>query len=176
MPLPRSESQSGRANESDFKMLPRYTAFALSLLAFTSSALAEDLSLGCYINAYDKKHLAKHKGQTDTSISLKLYKITPGPDTTAAPMNAEVKVKLRNSKKIWSEDGNCYKNIGEWKCGIDCDGGNFRLSEYKNGITLFNIDGFRVSQDGCGEDNETVEAKPGNRMFRLSKADLSACK
>lgn len=147
----------------------------LIVLMFNTAVFAAEQQLRCYVNNYDKQHLAKHKGQTVTSMKIRLYKIIPEPDTTAAPMNAEVTVKLRNSKKTWSEDGSCTESAGEWKCAIDCDGGSFRLSENENGITLFNDNGFRVSQDGCGEDNDSVQAQPGNRMFRLSKAKLSLC-
>jgi hypothetical protein len=51
------------------------------------------------------------------------------------------------------------------------------LNENASGLTLSNSKGFRVTGDGgCGEDTDEVAAQPGNRLFRLSKAKLSACK
>lgn len=174
--MQKSESQSGKASESDFKMFNRSAALAFSLIAFSPHVLAEDLPLGCYINAYDKAHLAKHKGQTVTSIKLKLVDARK-TENAGAVMFGEIAVILRGKPKdIWTETGLCNGKAGNWKCQIECDGGNFVLAEDANGLTLINKEGFRISKDGCGEDNEAVHEKPGNRMFRLSKAKLSACK
>lgn len=157
-------------------MPTRSLFLALSLFAITSNILAEDLPLGCYINSYDKAHLAKHQGQTVKSIKVKLIDVRK-MENSGAVMWAEIAVVLKNKPKdLWTETGLCNGKAGNWKCQIECDGGNFVLSEDSNGLTLINKEGFRISKDGCGEDNEAVQEKPGNRMFRLSKAKLSACK
>ncbi len=158
-------------------MLQRATKIAVALCLFGPCAGAETLPLGCYTNTYDKAHLDKHKGQTITSITMKMIDVRK-MENAGAVMWAEFEVTLRGKGKAkWGETGLCNGKPGAWKCQIECDGGNFGLAEDANGLTVINTDGFRISRDGgCGEDTDAIEAKPGNRRFRLSKAKLSACK
>jgi hypothetical protein len=157
-------------------MLTRGTAIAFSLLAITNNLSAETLPLGCYTNNYDKAHLAKHKGQTITSIKLRIE----NSETTSDPrikMTAYYDVTLRGKgKQKWGEGADCTSGPGAWNCQIECDGGGFELIEDAKGLTLINTRGFRVTLDGCGENSLMIEPEPGNRRFRLSKSELSACK
>jgi hypothetical protein len=175
--LQKSESQSGEANESSFKMLFRCAAIALSLISTSCHVLAEDLPLGCYVNSYDKAHLAKHKNQIVTSIKI-VIEDARKLENSQAIFHAEFDMTLRGQGKTkWGDVGLCNGKAGNWKCQIECDGGNFHLAEDANGLTLLNKEGFRITKDGgCGEETDFVEPKPGNRIFRLSKAKLSACK
>ena len=150
--------------------------FALLLALTTTQSLASDQPFGCYVTNYDSAHLAKHKGQTITSMSLKLYSGKEVEGFTAY-MFADISVKLRGDKtNIWSEVADCSGKPGAWKCGIECDGGGFALKEDGTNIVLTNSSYFRVTKDGCGETSHHIEAKPGNRMFKLSKSKLSNCK
>jgi hypothetical protein len=175
--LQKSESQSGKASESVFNMLIRGIALVLSVLPIISIGMAKDLPLGCFTNSYDKAHMAKHKGQTVTSIKMSILD-SRKLENSNATLVAEFDVTLRGQGTVkWGEAAFCRGKSGAWTCQIDCDGGGFVLAEDANGITLLNSDGFRVAKDGgCGEENNSVDAKPGNRMFRLSKAKLAACK
>lgn len=157
-------------------MLTRGTVLALTLLVFTTNVAAEDLPLGCYTNTYSKAHLAKHKGQTITTIKMRIEKPEVAGDP-AIKVVAYYDVTLRGKgKQKWGEGADCRGTAGAWKCGIECDGGGFDLIEDAKGITLINSVGFRVAEDGCGENSLTIEPEPGNRRFRLSKSEPSACK
>ncbi len=158
-------------------MFIRSAALALSLIAFSSHLMAEDLPLGCYVNSYDKAHLVKHKSQRITSIKM-LIEDARKLENSQAAFHAEFDVTLRGEGKTkWGDVGLCNGKSGNWKCGIECDGGGFELAEDANGLTVINTRGFRVTKDGgCGEVTDYIAAEPGNRMFRLSKAKLSACK
>jgi hypothetical protein len=157
-------------------MLTRLFLIASIFATTTSPSFAADTILGCYRNTYGKQHLSKHRGQSITFMKMKLYK-GDAAEGLNVDMYAEVTVKLRgNGKQMWSEVADCTGKPGAWKCGIECDGGGFELSDDTNGLTLTNTRGFRVALDGCGENSVTIEPEPGNRRFRLSKAKLSACK
>jgi hypothetical protein len=121
--------------------------------------------------------MAKHKGQTITSIKL-LLKDMRKVENAGSPMDAQVDVTLRGQGKIkWGDGGLCRSKFGVWRCDIECDGGGFELAIDNSGLTFINTRGFRITKDGgCGEETDYVEAKPGNRMFRLSEDKLSACK
>jgi hypothetical protein len=142
-------------------MFQRIAAISIAFCALTTFANADVLPLGCYVNKYSKFHLAKHKGQNITSIKMR---IEDGKtiENSSVTMFAYFDVTLRGrGQEKWSE-------------GADC--GGFELVEDDDGITLINSRGFRVAADGCGENSVTIEPTPGNRRFRLSKAELSACK
>jgi hypothetical protein len=157
-------------------MLTRLFLIASIFATTTTPLFAAETVLGCYSNTYSKQHLSKHKGQSITFMKMKLYK-DDSAEGLNADMYAEVTVKLRgNNKQTWSEVADCAGKPGAWKCGIECDGGGFELADDANGLTLINTRGFRVALDGCGENSVTIESTPGNRLFRLSKAKLSACK
>jgi hypothetical protein len=140
-------------------------------------ASAKEKPYACYINSYDNKHLAKNKGQTITAVKVTLLDVS-SLDNPGADMWADFEVTLRGKgKKKWGDTALCNGKNGKWNCVIECDGGGFDLNENASGLTLSNSKGFRVTGDGgCGEDTDEVAAQPGNRLFRLSKAKLSACK
>jgi hypothetical protein len=142
----------------------------------TIQPFAAGLPIGCYVNTYNDQHLQKHKGQSLTSIMLK---VTDGKQYEGFTQDlvAEITVKLRGDAiQTWSEEAVCTGKPGTWKCVIDCDGGGFTLSESRGSMTLINSLGFRVTKDGCGESSVTIEPKPGDRRFTLSKVQTPACK
>ncbi len=158
-------------------MLSRGIAFGLALLAITTNVTAEELPLGCYANTYSKAHLAKHQGQRITSFKMLIVDARKMENAQDA-FHAEFEVTLRGlGKTKWGDFGLCNGKPGTWKCNIECDGGGFELAEDAKGLSIINSRGFRVTKDGgCGEVTDYIEAQPGNRRFRLSKAKLSACK
>jgi hypothetical protein len=158
-------------------MFQRVAVFFLFSCLVMPTAWAKEKPYACFTNSYDKKHMAKNKGQTIATIKVTFLDVrtleNPGAD-----MWADFEVTLRGKGKIkWGDTAFCNGKDGKWKCDIECDGGGFELNEDASGLTLSNSRGFRVTSDGgCGENTDFVEANPGNRLFRLSKAKLSACK
>jgi hypothetical protein len=158
-------------------MLIHKTALVLFSAFMITGVCASDQPQGCFTNTYDKAHLAKHKGQSITSIKM-LLKDARNLENSQDDFHAEFEVTLRGQGKVkWGDVGLCRGKPGAWRCNIECDGGGFELKDDDNGLTVINSRGFRITKDGgCGEETDYVEAKPGNRLFRLSKSKLSACK
>jgi hypothetical protein len=159
-------------------MFQRVAVSVLLSCLLVPTAEAKEKPYACYTNSYDKKHMAKNPGQTVTTIKVTFLDVStlenPGSD-----MWAEFEVTLRGEGKTkWGDTALCNGKNGHWDCGIECDGGGFQLDENESGLTLSNSRGFRVAPDGgCDDGSTTVDAKPGNRLFRLTKAKkLSACK
>lgn len=158
-------------------MFQRVVVASFLSCMLVSTTWAKEKPYACYTNSYDKAHMAKNKGQTVTAIKVTLMDVS-AIENPGADMWADFEMTLRSKGKTkWGDTALCNGKDGKWKCQIECDGGGFELSEDAGGLTLSNSRGFRVTSDGgCGEVSEEVEAKPGNRLFRLSKAKLSACK
>lgn len=158
-------------------MFQRMSFAILLTCIIVPSAEAKEKPYACYTNTYGKKNLSKNKGQTVTTIKVTLMDVS-GIENPGADMWADFEVTLRGEGKTkWGDTALCNGKDGHWKCQIECDGGGFELHEDANGMTLSNSRGFRVTSDGgCGEVTTYVDAQPGNRLFRLSKAKLSACK
>lgn len=158
-------------------MFQRVVFATLLSCMIASTAWAKEKPYACYINTYNKKHMAKNKGQTVTAIKVTLMDVS-AIENPGADMWADFELTLRSGGKTkWGDTALCNGKNGHWKCQIECDGGGFELDEDANGITLSNSRGFRVASDGgCGDATTYVDAQPGNRLFRLSKAKLSACK
>ena len=162
-----------------------------------SSPLASHLPLqkeACFGRVYDGKHLATHPRQRVTSLLL-FRDFTPdtnaeyppddrqallGPDGEDGRVNLSAYVRLRDRKGVYSNSFSCNKSDkGDVICGIDCDGGSFRLKAAGAGLDLVN-EGF-VVVGGCGGNEEdqanSVFVRPGSddRTFRLAPQPLNVC-
>jgi hypothetical protein len=148
----------------------------------------------CFGRTYDAKHLASHPKQRVTSIHL-FRDFTPDtnselppddkkslmePDGDDGRVNLSAYVRLRDKKGVYSNMFSCTKSEkGDVLCGIDCDGGSFRLKTAGTALDLSN-EGF-VVVGGCGGNEEdhanSVFVQPGqdDKSFRLAPQPLNAC-
>lgn len=148
----------------------------------------------CFGRVYDAKHLASHPKQRVSSLYL-FRDFTPDtnaeyppddrqslldPDGDGGAVNLSAYVRLRDRKGVYSNSFSCRRSDkGDVVCGIDCDGGSFRLKAAGTGLDLTN-EGF-VVVGGCGGNEEdhanSVFVEPGadDKSFRLAPLPLNAC-
>lgn len=149
----------------------------------------------CFGRAYDAAHLAAHPKQRVTSFHLS-REFESDPMREDEPTTPEewkamdgqnnsilvtAYVRFRNKRGVYSNGLSCHKvDDGGVLCGIDCDGGSFKLTEAGDALRLEN-NGF-VVVGGCGaseDDQENTEhVSPGadDKVFRLDRKPVAACK
>lgn len=177
---------------------------ALAVAILTLRATADDKStplpshfpLGkemCFGRVYDDTHLKSHPKQRVTSFHL-FRDFSPDPNTESEPstpqelleqdgqdgnVNVTAYVRLRDRKGVFFNGLSCRKYDGTVRCGIDCDGGGFKLRTSNTSLTLQN-EGF-VVVGGCGasedEQDRTEFVKPGadDKTFRLDPKPIAEC-
>jgi hypothetical protein len=124
---------------------------------------------------------------------MHLYKaLTPDPqsesDETRASLEAEdavaeqltlsLRVRMRGTPGVLGEDGfGCSGTDEPVYCGIECDGGGFRLKR-SGGALLLENDRIIVNGAGCGSGERKPVAIPtggDDSLFRLEPRPMSAC-
>ena len=181
------------------------TALAVALaVALASAAEAQDrvsplprhLPLGqeaCFGRVYDAAHLKKHPKQRVTAFHL-FRDFTPDPNMETMAETREKLVardgehhvvvkaylRFRDRKRLFTTALSCSTDQGIVHCGIECDGGGFRLQPSGESLLVQN-QGFVVS-GGCGSDESEEEkrdfVKPGadDKVFRLDPLPLAQCR
>lgn len=162
-----------------------------------SSPLPLHMPLGeeaCFGRTYDAAHLKQHPKQRVTSFHL-FRDFTPDP-TKEMPQETREKlvaddgqggiqitayVRFRDRPGLFFNGLSCmgYPESGV-RCGIDCDGGGFRLKPSGDSLLLDN-EGFVVI-GGCGASEDEAEqadnVRPGadDKVFRLDRKPVAECR
>ncbi|MCX7310951.1 MAG: hypothetical protein NTV56_04335 [Alphaproteobacteria bacterium] len=161
-----------------------------------SSPLPEHLPLkveACFGRSYDAEHLARHPKQRvtrfhlfrdfsrdtnaeDPPMSLGEFKDSDGENDNVA---LSAYVRFRDKPGVYSNWLSCHRYERFVRCGVDCDGGGFKLRESGKSLSLEN-EGFVVI-GGCGatydeqENSEHVRPGTDDRTFQLDLQPLAAC-
>jgi hypothetical protein len=161
-----------------------------------SSPLPSHLPLGteaCFGRTYDAAHLASHPKQRVTSFHL-FRDFTPDPSketpqSTPEQLRSEdgeggihvtAFVRFRDKPGLFWNGLECQRSGGAVHCGIECDGGGFRLRGSDTSLLLEN-EGF-VVVGGCGasEDERDLSdfVSPGadDKVFRLDAKPVAECR
>ena len=161
------------------------------------SPLPSHMPLGqeaCFGRTYDAAHLKQHPKQRVTSFHL-FRDFTPDatkemPQETREKMIADdgdggmqimAYVRFRDRTGLFFNGLSCmnYAESGV-RCGIDCDGGGFRLKPSGDSLLLEN-NGFVVI-GGCGASEDEAEQAdqvlPGadDKVFRLDRKSVAECR
>jgi hypothetical protein len=160
------------------------------------SPLPRHLPLGqeaCFGRVYDAAHLKKHPRQRVTSLHL-FRDFTPDPNKETVHETREELVKadgdngirvtayvrFRDRPGLFFNGLFCMTSGGVNHCGIECDGGGFKLKEAGPSLLLEN-EGF-VVVGGCGASEDEEEnadyVKPGadDKLFRLDPLPAAQCR
>lgn len=183
----------------------RSIGVAILLLALGVSVRAQDKAYSplpdhlplrteaCFGRVYDAEHLLQHPRQRVTQIHLfrdfaldqtaeepplssGTFKDSDGED---GRIGLTAYVGFRDRPGVYWNWLSCVRSEGTLRCGIDCDGGGFKLLAAGEALLLEN-EGFVVT-GGCGasdEDNANRDfVRPGadDRAFRLDRAPIAAC-
>ena len=148
---------------------------AAALATLTTTALADDLALGCFIRAYDKAHLARHPDQLVTAVKLRIKR--PPPDTGAQYwFDFEARVRGRNDSLHTS--GICNEKAAGLHCFVECDGGGVDVVNRGDHVMMY-LERIRVA--ACGEElkddggGEELRRGKDDRVFRLDRVNARAC-
>jgi hypothetical protein len=185
----------------------RLLTIAAALLASGLKAAAQDkkespfpshlplATEACFGRIYDQKHLAAHPRQRVTGFHL-FRDFTPDNRLEDRPFTVEelkevdgdsgiivtAYVRFRNRPGLFFNSLHCGKSTDgkEVRCGIDCDGGSFKLRTSEKSLLLEN-EGF-VVVGGCGASEDEQEmadyVKPGadDKLFRLDPKPVAECR
>jgi hypothetical protein len=161
-----------------------------------TSPLASHLPLGtaaCFGRVYDASHLQRHPKQRVTSFHLfRDFAIDPGAEYVVAtreqliaddgtngtvPVNAFV--RFRDRPGLFYNALICTRSGDTVRCGVECDGGGFKLRASGPALLIEN-EGF-VVVGGCGASDDEQEQSdfvaPGDddRVFRLDPQQVGEC-
>ncbi len=173
---------------------------ALTLVLAASPAATQGLfsadQEACFGRIYDRGHLASHPQQKTASIhvlrslghrpqselwypgareeEIKRFRETGGTSVYAFVNFRDRRGSFYNSL-ICSQDGR-----DGMLCGVECDGGSFRLKRENANTALLTNNGF-VLVGGCGEEVEeakTIFFEPGtdDKVFRLERKPIAVCR
>jgi hypothetical protein len=199
----RYHPENARQSEPSLKILSLITFLAMSGMVSTANAeekispLPSHLPLAteaCFGRTYDFAHLSKNPKQRVTSFHI-LRDFSPDPTTESEPstpaelrendgqdgnVNISAYVRFRDRKGLFWNSLSCRKSdAGVIRCGIDCDGGGFKLRASNSSLLVEN-EGF-VVVGGCGasedEQERTEYVKPGtdDKTFRLDPQPIAMC-
>jgi hypothetical protein len=161
-----------------------------------SSPLPSHLPLrteACFGRTYDADHLKRHPKQRVIGFHLfRDFTVDPGSEQVWATRKQMLSgdgengvamtsayVRFRDKRGLFYATLGCLRTENIVRCGIDCDGGGFRLRTSGKSLLLDN-EGFVVT-GGCGPsqglDEETDFVKPGadDRVFRLDPKPVAEC-
>jgi len=177
--------------------------FALLLMLAAVPAAAQDnkssplpghFPLGeeaCFSYSFDRDELREKSRQRVTAITL-FRDLTPDDMAEERPRSAAeireadgeggsvavtVFVHLRGQEQSLANTLYCSKDHHNGvRCGVECDGGGFRLRADKDGLIVDN-EGF-ILQGGCGDPEKRVflDPKPDDRRFRIERKPVDHCR
>ncbi|MET3925898.1 hypothetical protein [Devosia sp. 2618] len=105
---------------------------------------------------YDAAHLAAHPDQLVTAMQLAVsYEIFD--PALEGQVNFELQAALRGGKQGVTT-GTCMPYGQNMWCGVECDGGGILVSKRPGGsvlVNLANVGYIRMSEVGCGEDENS---------------------
>jgi hypothetical protein len=141
----------------------------------------------CFARTYDAAHLKSHPKQKVTALlfQVRYHRHDPEEDNPEGQRNYyfDMAAKVRGQKKMLHASGECVAGANRIHCGVECDGGGVNVErDARTGGIVISFD--RLSRRirmtvGCdGDEDNTIDLTPGadDRVFRLAKASLSACK
>jgi hypothetical protein len=147
----------------------------------------------CFGRLYDASHLKQHPKQRVTSFHL-FRDLSPDPNAEEANVTREsiladdgvngqvsvsAYVRFRDRPGLFYNSLSCYRSEGIVRCGIECDGGGFKLRTLGKSLLLDNQGFVVIGYCGASEDEQAQAdyVKPGedDRIFRLDPKPVSQC-
>lgn len=143
----------------------------------------------CFVRRYDAAHLGRHPQQKVSAMKL-LVSVEKQPDQEELGFSFRLGVKFRSRAANFDTAGECddakASEVREGialRCFVDCDGGGLGVALAPDDKSLtIKLDAIRIfpaaaKADADDEDDhEMLEGGTDDRVFRLDRADLEACK
>ena len=153
---------------------------------FAAPLAAQGKTYVCFARRYDAAHLAQHKAQKVTQMTL-LVGAEMVPEDKALNYSFSVGVDFRNRKGKFVSSGDCGHPVAsevsadklQLGCGVDCDGGGLSI-EMANAdkSVLVRIDRMSMWDESKPDADERAgfDAGADDKVFRLDRVDLEQCK
>ncbi|HMN72966.1 MAG TPA: hypothetical protein PKA55_13970 [Rhodoblastus sp.] len=146
------------------------------LAAGFGPAAGKDGSI-CYARVYDAGHLAASKAQRIRDVAIKLTLRTENGERR---LDQSLVTHLVGSKQKYWSGGQCagYEGLVA-HCYVEGDGGVADFTLDADGTTLTaRFADFRIwrPQDAADESDMTIDKSPADKVAKLTKAPMAACK
>jgi hypothetical protein len=152
---------------------------------FADHFAVDGKSYACFVRRYEPAHLASHPAQKVYAMKL-LVSAEIVPEDQKRNYSFHLGVEFRGKKDKFTTSGSCGHvmesevsadklHIG---CGVDCDGGGISI-EMASGdkSTIIRLNEVAMWNSNKPDDERTsLSAGADDRMFRLDRADLDACR
>jgi hypothetical protein len=152
---------------------------------FAGEVVAKKKSYACFIRRYDAAHLAQHRAQKVSAMTL-LVKAEIVEDDPEVNYLFSLGVKLRNRPGKFSSGGSCgHAKVAEDEngkeylgCGVECDGGGLSIElNEDNKSTLVKLDSIAISRDDRpNDDRRPFDGGKDDKVFKLVRVPLEQCK
>jgi hypothetical protein len=139
----------------------------------------------CYVRSYDAAHLRAHPKQRISAMKFLLGVKAYDPKTADKTGPDDLyyytflmSVARRGDKRLLTTAGDCQGGEGI-SCVVDCDGGSVALDKMPPADSLIvrlNDHGIQMFHDCDGGPVVWVKAGVDDKVFRLNKAAVDACK
>ena len=137
----------------------------------------------CYIAKYDSAHMSEHPKQQVRELRLLLSPISINAQSTTIDNwipagNVRLAAYFKNeSRGLFADEGICTaQQDGSWRCGIDCDGGTWRMRKLANGSMLVKPEtNIRLTTCGDEEVFRDIVMNNDHKAFKLAPTDLKNC-
>lgn len=160
------------------------TSFAFifsSETALAERALTDHFGKGasCYERQYTAEHLKSHPQQTVSYIKFEHKEFDYGGNRFNANTGLvifELTAQFTDSKRKFSNGGECRPDNGKLRCQIECDGGGFVL-EHKNADSLLLKTGRHgIAISGCDASNfKNISRETDDKVFLIHRLSRNKC-
>lgn len=166
----------------------RLASIAVFASLFAAPAIAGDLAAenlfgrdpgnnaayACYSTTFDEAWLKAHPQQNVTKLTVFVARRT-GEDAVWHTGNLEL--HFRDSTATYQVTADCSSEDASLNCGIDCDGGGYKMTTISTSELAIIADGYMryydISDAPTGA--RTVGFKDGDKNLTVQRTDLKNC-
>jgi hypothetical protein len=132
--------------------------------------------VACYVRTYDTAHLRANPRQQVTFIAVKASaRKQDGGANRPNDFELLVGLKARGRKDLYVKTAYCKPDGNAARCGLESDGGEFRLQAGGDGSLRVDTGGGEIRIEGERDFLEVGGRLSDDNVFRLSKARPEAC-
>jgi hypothetical protein len=158
-----------------------FTSLVFAVAAAGPAPAQEGPRLGCYARDHTSAHLASHPDQIVGRIVMRVRPDVPGGATTVADLavwtaNQGHVRKAGLGGRRFDQSLFCWREGKAAFCGVECDGGTFRVERDDGEVLQFVTDYLMVGEtEDCGGVVDLAEL-PGRAVsYRLTRAPAATC-
>lgn len=153
---------------------------SLLVMASTVPALAaDDLREGCYLRDYSDAHLAKNPHQIVKWIRMKVHRDSYDDKVVDLDVFLADQGHVAQSGhggQVLDQTLHCWQSDARTGCGVDCDGGSFRVLRNDDNSLLVETEYLMVGDtESCGGAVDLAEVQGQPVRYLLNRVDPDYC-